>query len=396
MQPLFRAVMHGCAVGVYQQVLDEVYLPRIQRHDHDNFYLSKKLAAFSDDLTVISNLFSSPWIKPVEGLRTTLQAAVRNWAGYNLRALGRFDDAAQLFESSLGILVAEKDWRQASVQAGNMSELQLSFGNIEKAINQGEASIIYADKSGNDFQRMSKRSTCAEALHQFGCAKKALILYRESEEIQKERQPDFPCLYSVQGFRYRSLLLEKESTSLESLIEETSFVIEIAKHYDWLLAVGLDELILGQAHFLKGAYEVANQWLNNAVSSLRKYGSQQHLPRGLIASGKLQRTTKKFIFAQQDLQETYELAEPSGMRLHLTDYHLEMARLILAVEADPTQYPEASSDREQRILPFADQEEPGILTLQGHIVEADKLINETGYHRRDAELAELKQQAGMS
>jgi hypothetical protein len=67
----------------------------------------------------------------------------------------------------------------------------------------------------------------------------------------------------------------------------------------------------------------------------------------------------------------------------------------LAVEADPNQYPKATPDRAARILPFADQEEPGILTLEGHINEAAKLIEETGYHRRDAELTELKQQAGM-
>lgn len=83
------------------------------------------------------------------------------------------------------------------------------------------------------------------------------------------------------------------------------------------------------------------------------------------------------------------------MRLNLNDYHLEMARLILAVEADSIQYPEALPDRKQRILPFADQEEPGILTLEGHINAADKLIKETGYHRRDAELNRLEQQAGM-
>jgi len=47
------------------------------------------------------------------------------------------------------------------------------------------------------------------------------------------------------------------------------------------------------------------------------------------------------------------------MRLHLTDYHLAMAR------RDPV------ANRE-------------------HIERAAKLIEETGYHRRDAEVAELR------
>ena len=45
---------------------------------------------------------------------------------------------------------------------------------------------------------------------------------------------------------------------------------------------------------------------------------------------------------------------------------------------------------------LADKEEPGTLPLEGHINAADKLIEETGYHRRDAELAELKKEAKIT
>ena len=51
------------------------------------------------------------------------------------------------------------------------------------------------------------------------------------------------------------------------------------------------------------------------------------------------------------------------MRLHLTDYHLESARLALALH-DATQ-------------------------ARAHYDAARKLIDETGYHRRDGELQEL-------
>jgi hypothetical protein len=52
------------------------------------------------------------------------------------------------------------------------------------------------------------------------------------------------------------------------------------------------------------------------------------------------------------------------MRLHLTDYHLETARLRLA------------------------QSRPN--DARPHIAEAARLIAETGYHRRDRELVELQ------
>jgi hypothetical protein len=72
------------------------------------------------------------------------------------------------------------------------------------------------------------------------------------------------------------------------------------------------------------------------------------------------------------LQEVFDIAEPSGMRLHLTDYHLEMARLLVAEGWDGGNSREAA--------------DPAY-----HIAEAARLINATGYHRRDPELAELQQ-----
>jgi hypothetical protein len=63
------------------------------------------------------------------------------------------------------------------------------------------------------------------------------------------------------------------------------------------------------------------------------------LPRALLARGTL-----------HDLEEVYTIASRSGMRLYLADYHL----------------------------------------AKGNLAEAERLINETGYHRRDPELAALR------
>ncbi|MEZ5449024.1 MAG: hypothetical protein R3E89_08505 [Thiolinea sp.] len=52
--------------------------------------------------------------------------------------------------------------------------------------------------------------------------------------------------------------------------------------------------------------------------------------RSLLARAALYRHTHDFARAHADLQEVFEIAEPSGMRLHLTDYHLEMAWVLLA------------------------------------------------------------------
>ena len=56
---------------------------------------------------------------------------------------------------------------------------------------------------------MSNRTTLADALHQAGQLDEAEALFREAEGMQKERQPEFPLLYSLQGYQYCDLLLSQ-------------------------------------------------------------------------------------------------------------------------------------------------------------------------------------------
>jgi hypothetical protein len=73
-------------------------------------------------------------------------------------------------------------------------------------------------------------------------------------------------------------------------------------------------------------------------------------------------TTTKSI----DLAEVFDLSVSLGMRLHECDAHLEQARLYLAQE------------RKEEAKP--------------HVDDAHRLIEDTGYHRRDSALVELEEQ----
>ena len=126
----------------------------------------------------------------------------------------------------------------------------------------------------------------------------------------------------------------------------------------------------------------AGEWLEQAVAGLRASGYQYYLPLGLLARAALHRHTRDFARARQDLQEVFDIADGSGMRLHLTDYHLEMARLLVAESLAPCppcggRVGDGGNSREAADPAY-------------HIVAAAKLIKETGYHRRDKELEELQ------
>jgi hypothetical protein len=368
MRPLFAAVAHGCAAGMHQQVLDEVYWPRIQRSGEN--YLRSKLGAFSDDLAVVAHFFDTPWHTPAAGLEPYWQAAVLNWAGFGLRALGRLREALEPMRAGMEMRVAQEDWKGAAINAGNLSELQLTLGEVADAVQTGALSVDYAERSKDKFMRMANRTTQADALHQAGRAGQALALFQEAEHIQQQHQPEYPHLYSVQGFQYCDLLLAQagaDDRRIRQVLGRCEEWVSWRQEGDSLLDRSLEYLTLARAHLQGQNHRQAAEWLDQAVAGLRAANRDDYLPRSLLTRAALYRETAQYSLAQHDLQEVFDIAQPSGMRLHLTDYHLESARLGLA----------AGWPQDQ---------------IQTHLQAAAELIEKTGYHRRDAEWAGLQNQ----
>ncbi len=422
MQPLFSAVEHGCAAGLYQQVKDEVYWPRIQRKNE--YFIYRKLGAFSEDLASVTHFFVIPWLKLATGLAEQEHPAMFARSGFDLRALGRLREAQVPFDSSLELLVDQKDFKQAAAMANNLSELHLSLGEVAQAVSYGRRSMELADKSGDLRSKRIFRTTFADALHQTGETIDAVALFQEAEKLQQELEPEYPRLFSVEGFQYCDLLLEQagyDSSQIMEVIKRTEQALKWAKdNYFNLLGVALDQLTLGRAYMQKALCQITNpemeksarsreleqqtisasevrtrlsqvsnasyrttniiaypsyfddenmeqarSWLEEAVSGLRSSGQQWFLPFGMLTRAAMHRVTGNLIESRKDLQEVFDIAKPNGMRLHLTDYHLEMARLLLA-EGKPVDAREYAG-------------------------KAVKLIGETGYHRRDVELRELQE-----
>lgn len=211
MQPLFSAVAHGCAAGLHQQALDEVYWTRIKRGEEN--YTTAKLGAFSDDLATVAHFFTTPWHTPAADLTEAYKAWLLSQAGFRLRALGRLREALEPMQASVDVRVKQEEWKAAAANASNLSELQLTLGDVAQAVESGARSSRYADQSGDMFWRMSSRTAHADALHQAGDTAAALALFREAEQLQQEWRSYEPRLYSLRGFRYCDLLLAQGSTA---------------------------------------------------------------------------------------------------------------------------------------------------------------------------------------
>ncbi len=307
-----------------------------------------------------------------------------------------------------GLESAERlqDWKNAAIYAGNLSELELTLGDVEDAVRDAEQSVDLADRSGDAFQRYSKRETLADALHQAGRRDDALIRFREAEAMQAEDQPAYPLLYSLGGFRYCDRLLAGAERAawqtggagaprsdplpqgqrgpelcreVERRAAQTLLVAE--QNNLSMLTIALDHLTLSRAGFYRTILERPGLgWpgrersgasgapagsatldpaseIEQAVDGLRRAGWLDYLPRGLLTRAWLRCRSGDAGGARTDLDEAWEIAERGPMPLHQADVQLHRARL------------------------FGDRQA---------LAEARRLIEKHGYGRRLGELADAE------
>ncbi|HVG06270.1 MAG TPA: TIR domain-containing protein [Thermoanaerobaculia bacterium] len=393
MELLYTAVIHGCRADRQQEALREVYYRRVRP--------GNKIGAFGLNLSALSGFFDRPWDQPSASLTPAAQAFLLNEAGLSLRALGRVTEAVQPMEGGLGMVVAREDWKNASIQACNLSELTLTLGEVERAVAFGKESIDLADRSQDVLELLVTRASLADALHQAGRWDESAEVFREAETLQEEDHPQYPRLYSVPGYRYCDLLLSSGEPEDGSVADGLVTDPEAAQRFrdacrevreraeqtlGWVintlpfLDIAVDHLSLGRAHFglalttslpaapdqrAEADFAKAAEHLDHAVEGLQRAGAEHHLPRALLARAAFRRLrSQPTAAAEEDLSEALEIAERGSMRLHECDAHLEWARLC-----------RQQGDRNG---------------MEQHAARARKLVEETGYERRRREVVYLE------
>jgi tetratricopeptide (TPR) repeat protein len=378
LQPLYQAVAHGCKAGLHQEALHKVYVDRILRGtDSDGHYSTNKLGAIGADLGAVACFFVRPWHTPAPTLSEAAQAWLLGEAAFRLHALGRLAEALEPMAAGARKRVEQKNWKNAAASHNNLCELSLSLGQVATAVDHAQQAVRHADQSGDAFQRMSDRTTLADALHQRGEEDAARAAFEEAEGMQAADQPDFPLLYSLRGFQYCDLLLaaaeraawrgEVNATlaaACDAVAQRATQTLAWATFHKFLLDIALDHLTLARcawyADRLHGRPPGNTPHLNAAVDGLRQAGRSDYLPRGLLTRAWVRHAQGDTPGAQADLDEAQRIAERGGMKLHLADMALTRARL------------------------FQDR---------AALAQARKLIEEIGYGRRREELADAEARA---
>lgn len=406
LSPLYQAIAHGCRAGRHEETLDEIYKDRICRRESGGkvaFHSMKKLGALGSDLAAMAWFFDDPYAMPSTNIGSAERSWVLGMAAFALRAQGRFDEALLALLATMRMEEHRKNWSNAAIAACNLSETQLLVGEIVAAIASAARSVDLADRGGDEFDMMDHRTLHAAALHAAGQDEKASHLFADAQQRQHARDPEHPLLHSVAGYREWDLLMTQGNFAV--VRERASRALEWSRSVLSLLTVALNTLAIGRA-FLGLAHSNVNAQrlstsdeirtaradLDSAVDRLRAAGTNHHIPRGLLARTAFHRSIGDWPSAAGDLDEVEEIAEPGPMRLYLCDIALERSRLAFAqVEAfaplngmleDNPPKPEVPS--EEKIAELKAEAEKQIKI-------ADDYIQKCGYHRRDEELAELKE-----
>ncbi|MBM3335096.1 hypothetical protein FJY63_10590 [Candidatus Sumerlaeota bacterium] len=302
--------------------------------------------------------------------------------------------------ASMALREERRNWKEAAISAGNLSEMKLALGDLAGAVQCAAQAVAYTDYGDDSFQRLGMRTRLADALHQGGQRDEARNRFREAEGMQARDQPDFPVLYSFQGFWYCDFLLSgaeraaweqtlsPESKTRNPELKHGCHLIEqrATRTLGWVLAstsaafldIALERLTLGRAALYGailaqlGLLRSPESEIEEAVEGLRAAGRMDHLPRGLLSRAWLRFCQGHTQGARADLDEAWQIAERGSMRLHMADVLLYRARLFRAIKPYPWGCP------------------------HDDLAAARKLIEECGYWRRKEELEDAEAALGAT
>src|SRR4051794_983300 len=122
-----------------REACHDVYFRRINRGNQ--FYSKRRLGAFSSDLGAVACFFEPPWSRVSPPVDEADQGWLLNEAATSLRALGRLTEALEPMRVGTESAAAGEDWEEAAIRAFNLSELELTLGDLAGAVRDAKQSV---------------------------------------------------------------------------------------------------------------------------------------------------------------------------------------------------------------------------------------------------------------
>ncbi|HEX2211220.1 MAG TPA: TIR domain-containing protein [Longimicrobium sp.] len=377
MAPLFAGIRHGCNAGRASEALN-LYYHGIERAAG---YLTLTLGGYSSVLAVLSHFFDSPWETPAAALAEGQALFVLSNAGIVLENLGRLTDAVRPLETSLRGFREAAKWAVAAPNADQLAGLYVMMGRLDDAERCAREGLVLAELGNEPLRLLQLECTLASLRHQRGDRQGAV---EEFERLLRDSAHGAtPFDSSLDEHRFGDVLIDLDR--VDEAMRRAYAALPRSMHRPYSLwDRGYPELTLAMA-FMRMASEAgdngyarlgqARLHLQNALRAFREGDRYSELPRVLVTRAELYRRVGQLEDARRDADTALRIARRGQMRLYEAQALLEEARLeLLAAETDGTA--QAKAERREKARAAWDA--------------ARRIVNETGYHRRDAEVEELR------
>ena len=171
-------------------------------------YSCKKLGAFGADLAALSGFFDPPWRRPVDGLKEVWRSWVLSEAGSDLRALGRLAEAVEPMQAGVG----GSHCRTSTGRTPPHRPATSASCPWRPATWPGPSATLSRASSWPIAAATPSRGCLTERPWPTRCTRRATSRRRTRPSARPRRcrrsdQPEFPLLYSLQGYQYCDLLL---------------------------------------------------------------------------------------------------------------------------------------------------------------------------------------------
>ncbi len=221
LEPLYRAVQHGCRAGRYRQTLHALFLQRIRRQQA--CFSLAELGAYSSDLTALSAFFPTGWQAPP--VRGDLTAEDRVWllaeATYCLTAVGRVKEALALQEEGVRLEMQRGSPHGGAMAAAALCDLQLATGQLRAALESAEQGMQWAERYQLPVLRWLLQSKKAIVLMRLGDWSASMNHFQEAGTPSRAALAAewLPFLAMVERVRFE-LLLQQQSVAPATLLEQ--------------------------------------------------------------------------------------------------------------------------------------------------------------------------------
>jgi tetratricopeptide (TPR) repeat protein len=326
MQPLFEQVYHGCAAGLYDEVLYDVYWEKIHRKEER--FIVHKLGAGETHLSLVRTFFPEGDLSQMPLVsKKSWQSWLLNEAGLALLTTGKPKEAEEPLKTGLQMAIEAKNWINASTGYKNLAELQFQTGELESGLESAKKALDAAEKAKSDRGISNSKAYLAWVLHLMGKGEKAEKEFREADELQIKISGH--RLYSGWGVGYADFLLSIKK--IDEAVELTKQNLEICQRNNWPYIISRCHRCLGAIERRRGNHNETKVHLQNAIVIARKVGRPDLKIEATLESSRLHLDIGRHEEAIPDANEVIKICARTGFKLYVPEAEVVSGKAYLAL-----------------------------------------------------------------